>query len=63
MPRASDSGAKGSYTDSKSDALESRRTINLFEQWEEFATGQVCDRLQILLPYVPCCLLHMAKMP
>ena len=36
MPHASDSGTKGSHTDSKSDALESRPTINLFEQWEGY---------------------------
>ena len=35
MPHASDSGIKGSYADSKSDALESRPTINLFEFWED----------------------------
>ena len=34
-PHASDSGANGSCADSKSDALESRPTINLFEQWED----------------------------
>ena len=61
MPHASDSGTKGSYTDSKSDALESRPTINLFEQWEE--VSQLCKLVTGRNPYVPCCLLHMAKVP
>ena len=33
VPNASDSGAKGTYRDSTSDALASRPTINLFELW------------------------------
>ena len=35
MPHASDSGVKGSYADSKPDALESRPTFNLFGLWED----------------------------
>ena len=51
MPHASDSGTKGSYADSKSDAPKSRPTINLFEQWEEgsLVTGRSLHALLSLV--------------
>ena len=35
VPNASDSGSEGAFEDSKSYALESRPTINLFELWDD----------------------------
>ena len=53
MPHASDSSIKGSYADSKSDALESRPTINLFELWED---GSNLCKLVTGRNYLPECL-------
>ena len=65
VPNASDSGTKGAFEDSKSDALESRSTINLFQPWED---GSRMLRLVIGRNYcfgkslvVPCVWLHSPK--